>query len=350
MDNNIYNQEKKQRNEKYNLIKEIGKTRKYFLESSEEEKKERFEQTTKNREYANMIEDNKTKQPENVKRKNKVFSKQGKKFIKRAVATIGAIGLIISGTNATIGKVNEIKEQNQVDSNLTDDYNGYMQDNLEKDNIVMFNKNELNELKTFYSAINTYENSKNLTEIAKAKAIIIEYMENRHFEKAAKTAIDLKLKEAVLYGEYIPNTNEPIEVVYIDGKREESDMIRIKSIDKKYYSMNNCDIFSEDIPDNLRKLSQDIFELQNKSTWKSEKECIEVAVDMSEHLGTVVQEHYTLDENADITRISNEDYEIAKHKYELKCEEKNKKIDENIYNKYGINVNDCNNKEKENEL
>ena len=76
--------------------------------------------------------------------------------------------------------------------------------------------------------------------------------------------------------------------------------------------MNSFDVWSEDIPDNLKELAKDIFELQDKHNWKTENECVKTAIEMSEDLGKVVQEHYIINESADIERISNEKYEEIK--------------------------------------
>lgn len=333
MNNNIYDQGREENFEANQLRRETGKNRKYFLEDSDLERKSRLEQSKHNREGSESVVYSQHNS-QNQKKQKKVLSKKGKKFIKRAIPTAGMIGLIIAGTNATMAKIEKYKEQKSIDKSISDDYNGYIQDLSEKENVT-FTSKSLDKTKEFYAAIETYKNSDDITAKTKAKATIVEYMDRGYFEHTAEVAINRKIEEAVLYGDYDKDNNNPVEVMFINGTDGESDILRIKGIDGKYYSMNGLDVWSEDIPDNLKQLAEDVFELQDNSNWKSEDKCIKDAIEMSEHLGVVVQEHYILNDKADIERVSDKEYEVAKNNYEEKINKQEQNLSNEIREKYG---------------
>lgn len=315
MNNDIYDQGIEEKREANILRKETGNNRKYFLEGTDTERKQRLEQSTQNRNGVDNFMHNENKKFNKCTQKKNPH-KNGKKIIKKFIPTVGMIGLIIAGTSATIGKIEEYKEQKRIDDSISDNYNEYIQKISETEQNLSFTNEDLMKTKEFYKAIDTYNKTKSLTEKSKARATIIEFMECGHFKHTATTTIEKKMEEAILYGNYdkYDNNEDFVKVVYVDGVRGDSDRLKIKGLDSKYYSMNSFDVWSEDIPDNLKELAKDIFELQDKHNWKTENECVKTAIEMSEDLGKVVQEHYIINESADIERISNEKYEEIKGK------------------------------------
>lgn len=307
MKNNIYDQKIEEKRVEEKLIREV----RTILEGNTDDRKRRLEQSTKNREGLESIERKTSVKRPKVSKSNMKFSNRGKTALKRGgtavVALVGALAIVVTGKKAVMGVV----EQKKIDKSMTDDYNEYIQNISEKEDTI-FTKKGLEGTKEFYQAIETYNTTKNLTERVKAKAVIVEYMDNGYFQKTARVAIDKKIEAAVLYGDYVKDNNQPTEVTYISRNKEEADMLRIKGIDAKYYSMKDIDIFSKDIPDNLKDLAKDIFELQDK-TWKSEDECVNVAMSMSEDLGKVVQENYLIDKKGNIKRVTDKDFEKAKN-------------------------------------
>jgi len=162
--------------------------------------------------------------------------------------------------------------------------------------------------------------------------IVLDYTMSGKAYNMMKKVMVAKLDSAKKYGdieEY--KDNEKTEIKYINNVEEQG--FRISGVEQSFYSVNGFDILAENIPENLKQLTEDILDYDGK--WDNREDCLKDGIEIGTHLETVIGENYIL-KDSKIERINDEDYKKCKEKYVEKQNKKEEETRDRIWNEYGI--------------